>query len=206
MKGYKNLTNNSHMDSRPTFYYKNNKKNPIRAGGVLFYRFFPDFEMLLINPNNKIRYEDFGGKTDEQDKNILETIAREVYEESNGIFSQKWTINELEYATNIYIKQSKYLLYFVNITNLENVYKKDFGEKEFHENIKRTVEWVKVPEKNINILLGKTLSFRLTNKQTYDNLKRLQMLRKTAILIKKIYNSSIINKIPYKNENMKSKT
>ena len=63
------------MDSRPTFYYKNNKKNPIRAGGVLFYRFYPDFEMLLIKPDDEIRYEDFGGKTDEKDKTIEQLQA-----------------------------------------------------------------------------------------------------------------------------------
>jgi hypothetical protein len=81
---------NTNKNNRPTFYLNDDPEKPLRASGVLFYRFDMeemDYKLLLIYSRDK--YEDFGGCTDDVDDNIKETAVREVEEESNKIFSQK---------------------------------------------------------------------------------------------------------------------
>lgn len=136
----------NYIAGRPTFYFKNNFNLPIRAAGVLpFKREGDTIKFLMINRRN--RYEDFGGKTDIQDLCIEETAVREAYEESNGIFSKELIIRQLYYTvlskTKVaYSKISKYIVFFVEITD---DYDCDiFGNKEFHDNIDRTVEWVDI--------------------------------------------------------------
>ena len=97
----------------PIFYYKNEIKYEIKAGGVIFYTFDRScnkLKFLLIN-NNDI-YEDFGGKTDLNDKTIIDTISREVEEESNQIFSKKEIYEKIKNKNPLYTKNSKYILYF----------------------------------------------------------------------------------------------
>ena len=48
----------------------------------------------MIKANGK--YEDFGGKTDRNDKSIEETVAREAEEESNGIFRKEDVMNMIK--------------------------------------------------------------------------------------------------------------
>lgn len=72
---------------RKVFYYKNDKKMEIKAGGVLFIRGKDNKEVLIqkvFEMDGKLRYSDFGGKTDNDDSTIDITIARELHEESNG--------------------------------------------------------------------------------------------------------------------------
>jgi hypothetical protein len=113
----KSLEDNS-IDIKPIFKYKNNY---IKAGGVLFYRIYDnDKEFLVIEENNK--YSDLGGKIEEYDKNIYDTISREVYEESNNYFEKDKIYNILIQNENkgIYIKNAKYLLYILNINLIDN--------------------------------------------------------------------------------------
>lgn len=131
-------------NKRPTFYYTiNQRKYPIRAGGVMFYKKNDDnIELLMIHNQDRNRYEDFGGCTDEKDKSIEETIAREVEEESNGVFKKNDIIQRLRFARRAYCNSSKYLMYFVQVNNIEAEFTSNqFGDKETHDNISRTINW-----------------------------------------------------------------
>lgn len=131
-------------NKRPTFYYTiNQRKYPIRAGGVMFYKKNDDnIELLMIHNQERNRYEDFGGCTDEKDKSIEETIAREAEEESNKVFKKNDIIQRLRFARSAYCNSSKYLMYFVQVNNIEAEFTSNqFGDKETHDNISRTIDW-----------------------------------------------------------------
>ena len=140
------IANTTFSAGRPTFYFKNNLKLPIRAAGVLpFKRDGDNIKFLMIKRRN--RHEDFGGKTDMIDKCIEETAVREAYEESNGIFDKETIIRQLYYTvlpkTNVaYSKMSKYIVFFVEVT--EDYDCDVFGDREIHDDIDRTVEWVDI--------------------------------------------------------------
>lgn len=122
---------------RPVFHIERDK--PCMAGGVMFYRYTDecDMEFLMINVRN--RYEDFGGKTDPRDTSIIDTIIREVDEESNGIFPKEFTRPKLQ-GHGLYLPDGKYLLYYVEI--YERYDTECFGTMEATEKINRIVEWV----------------------------------------------------------------
>lgn len=153
--------------TRPIFYYDNNKKNEIKAGGIIYYRFnkiINEIEFLLINCNNI--YEDFGGKTDEKDKNIIYTIIREACEESNRIFDENELLTQIKNKSGIYNKTSKYIIYFLKT---EKEYEPiEFGDVELFESIERTVEWI-----SISKLKGKKLHIRLKFKDFFDKLQEI---------------------------------
>jgi hypothetical protein len=125
-------------------------ENPCKAGGVMFYRHIKnDIELLMINMNG--RYEDFGGKTDPRDASIKETIAREVFEESNGVFTRGFVHSQIK-GKGVYMRSGKYLLYFIELHERIDVSK--FGTIETTEQIPRTVEWIESNlflSRNINI-------------------------------------------------------
>src|ERR1700744_3977297 len=100
---------------RPIFQYtdSDNVVSDVKAGGVLFYKIDDDDHIKFLMIKNRGKYEDFGGCTDNGDKNIMETIAREVQEESNNIFKKKDILNRIKTITPIYSKISKYLLYII---------------------------------------------------------------------------------------------
>ena len=143
---------------RPTFYYDNDNTKPIRAGGVIIYREINnriDFLLIKKKHNGIERYEDIGGKTDINDINEYDTIAREVFEETNSIINQDVIKYQLSKSSNIYVPYSKYLLYLVEA----NVYEKNlkpiyFGDKEIHDDINRTIVWI-----DINSFLDNKLNF-----------------------------------------------
>lgn len=131
-------------DGRPTFAYRGDNEKPIRAGGVIFFRRVGKSVQLLMikcrNKSGKMEYEDFGGRTEKGDSSIEETVAREVDEESNGIFSRDDIQKQLLTATSKYNLISKYCLYLLELT--EYIDPKEFGDIEIYEQIPRTVEWV----------------------------------------------------------------
>ena len=94
-------------DDRPTFYYNNNNRCEIRAGGIIFYKHTRDMnepEFLMIK--NWDRYEDFGGRTDVIDNTIEDTICREADEESNGIFPKNEVHDLIKNLNPIYCNKS----------------------------------------------------------------------------------------------------
>ncbi|QKF94239.1 hypothetical protein QKU48_gp0781 [Fadolivirus algeromassiliense] len=155
--------------NRPTFYLDDDDEKELRAGGVLFYKFNPsiaDFELLMIYARNN--YEDFGGCTDNKDKNILDTVSREVEEESNGIFKKDFIKNNIKDMDPIYIKHCKYALYVMELE--DDVNPDDFGDKEIHDNIDRIVEWIPYSKFNDLDFINK-LNFRLKAFNVLNHLK-----------------------------------
>ena len=122
---------------RPTFYLDGDENKPIRAAGILPYAMFDGKPKFLVI-SRKDRYEDFGGKTAYEDLSIDQTILREAYEESNGLFTPSMIYPHL--VNPCYIPKCKYLVYFIPISPAWDP--KDFGNLEFCENVQRTVEWV----------------------------------------------------------------
>ena len=159
------------INIRPTFYLDEEKQIELRAGGVLFYKFNEDktnFDLLLIYSRNN--YEDFGGCTDAIDKDILDTVSREVDEESNNIFKKDIIRNKIKDLDPIYIKHCKYALYFIEL--IEDYNPEDFGTKEIHDNINRTVEWVSYDNFSNDDFI-KILNFRLKSHDVLNYLKNL---------------------------------
>ena len=155
------------MSLRPVYYFNNDKTCEIKAGGVLFYikKNYPQqSELLLISSQRG--YEDFGGCTDICDNDIIDTIAREVEEESNGIFNKKYIREQINNLEPIYIIVCKYVLYLVELKEYHDP--SIFGNIEIHDNIERTVEWVKFSE-----LYDKKLNFRLKNFSVMNKLKKI---------------------------------
>lgn len=156
---------------RPTFYLDPENTQELRAGGVLFYKYNEDktnFDLLLMYSRNN--YEDFGGCTDNKDTDIKCTVAREVSEESNNIFTLDFIKEKIEDLEPIYIKHCKYALYFVELDGDYNT--KDFGNKEIHDNIDRTVEWVSYDKFSDDDFIKK-LNFRLRSFNVLNYLKTL---------------------------------
>jgi len=148
---------------RPTFFNNGEelRENEIRAGGVIFYTFINEkLHILLIKKTETNIYEDFGGKTDMLDLTILDTISREVDEESNKIFSQEniKKILENNIKNNVYNRKSKYTIYFLEISNIDCTL---FGNKEIHDNIPRTVHWISYDE-FIDLKIKNKINPRLT--------------------------------------------
>ena len=128
---------------RPTFYY-DTIENPTRASGILLWDFdqnLNQIKFLMIFANG--RYEDFGGKTDDEDENILETACREMSEESNFILKSDDLV--IDTKNCIYNKNSKYLIFLAKLNKI--TWKlDDFGDREEYENISRIVKWVTIEE------------------------------------------------------------
>ena len=149
---------NAVKNIRPTFYTKTKKQ--IKAGGVLFVK---DDKYLLQKKLKKgsFQYSDFGGKTDSTDKDIIDTIIREVKEETNNQILL--TRNQLKKAKKSYISKSKYLLFIIKT---KKSFKKEIdqmGTQEMNTDIIRTVGWCNPNYKDFN--------FRLKN--YFQNKKKL---------------------------------
>lgn len=90
-------------------FFNINKKHIILAGGLLITDLKNKKLFLFFNKKRNV-YEDFGGKIENKDKNINETINREVSEESNSLITK---INKSK-GFYSYIPDSKYLLHVVD--------------------------------------------------------------------------------------------
>jgi hypothetical protein len=159
-------------NDRPTFYYKNNKKKPIRAGGILFYRArlvnnITHYDFLLMYNKWRKTYEDLGGRTSEGDTSIQDTIAREIEEESNNIFNKEDIKKRLKNQSHVYISNCKYLLYFLKVTDKEAQLKKsDFGKLEIYDNLERSISWLS-SNKLLSNKFPLQLNIRMANPVTY---------------------------------------
>ena len=131
-------------NDRPTFHYRFARSKPIRAGGVLYYKKVGDsIEILLIKRDDKDYYEDVGGKTSPEDKNVFDTVAREVDEETNKKMPYEIVMEQIKKSPSIYVKNSKYILFLVEATPEQQLFTtEDFSNLETHENVSRTIHWV----------------------------------------------------------------
>ena len=135
-------------NKRPTFYFENDLTKPIRAGGVLIYKKYNgNFKFLLIK---KLTFgddlhEDIGGKTDTEDIDIIDTISREVSEETNKVIDRNIVREQIKKGKPLYVPFSKYLIYLVEANEEQTKLKPSaFGDEELHDSIKRKIYWVKV--------------------------------------------------------------
>lgn len=161
---------------RPTFSLGDSENRPIKAGGVLLYRFNKNsMELLLIESRNV--YEDLGGRTDAKDKNIYKTVSRELYEESNKLLKKKDIYKRIKdtSAISIYIPGSKYIIFIIKATPDEAMLtSNDFGDKEFHDNISRKIKWVPLKELLMPEIINSKLNWRLKHYILFQKLKQIQ--------------------------------
>ena len=122
-------------------------ENTISACGCLFYRIKnKKVELLLISyaDPNWPKLDDFGGKIDEADNSVYETIARETSEETNNILTKEYISDRLsddEDFESFYEKQSKYYLVLLRMSKKLYTDTTVFGNFEETDKIKRTINW-----------------------------------------------------------------
>ncbi len=135
---------------RPTFYINN---SPIRAGGVIFYyqdEITKNIKILLqytertIDNTKRFLYEDIGGKTDEADTCINDTIIREVIEETNNIITKEMLEKYFSKENkSIYLKKSKYYLVLIKVENdIKNIDRRTFNKEENYSGKQRQFFWI----------------------------------------------------------------
>jgi len=141
-------------------------KNTISAAGCIFYKVEENKVQLMLisytDPDWQL-LDDFGGKVEESDKSVYETIARETYEESNGVIKKYDVLLMLLQckARRFYTHRSKYLCYAIKVD--ESFYPDTaIGDSELDMNLKKT-EW----NRNVNWYnysdIKEMLSHRLKN-------------------------------------------
>jgi len=154
---------------RPTFYYLEDKDKPIRAAGIIFYQNTEQGTRYLFICSDR-GIEDFGGCTDNKDNDALDTALRETEEESNGILKKEELKGRINQEEAIYIKNSKYIIYFCKLNEDDNFEESEFGNFEIHDNIERTVKYIKKKELRKS---HSKLNFRLRNKDFFKKIYSL---------------------------------
>ena len=155
--------------TRPTFMTKDNK--PIRAGGILLYKKV-EGKLFFLMIKSERGHEDFGGRTDYCDSNIIETVARETSEESNEVISKDVIIKLIKNkikkksGSEAYIPICKYFLYIRESDKDYNPI--DFGEYEIHDNIKRDVVWFPFDEWD-----NSKINYRLQSNYVYNAIVKI---------------------------------
>ena len=170
---------------RPTFYIDGDKTKPVRAGGVIIYKYVKN-ELFMLLIDSRGQYEDIGGRTDYDDDDYFDTVVREVYEETNKIIKRKNTRDKIMATTQkVYIPVSKYVIFFIEATEKQKkLKKKDFGPKEIHDDIFRTINWIShshFTEKNI---INYKINFRLKNKHVFEMLNCIKINKQMQHKIK----------------------
>ena len=140
---------------RPTFYYKNQE---VKAAGILFYVRNRESKFYLLRKHRN--WSDIGGKTEPEDKNILDTILREVIEETNHVLLDPAHTKEQAMASLrkllkdtdleiFYNKGAKYLMLRVEVP--EHLYYMDnkrFGNVEHTTSQAHHYSWIKFVVRN----------------------------------------------------------
>jgi hypothetical protein len=139
--------NSLYYDKR---YFKYGPKNmEFCAAGVLFTKKYKGETIYLVfhnkNPEKKYDLEEFGGKSDTDDKDLIWTAARETSEEMNGIISTQEIWDLISYGMDvrrIMNPKFKYATYIIPWPKHLNV--DDIGEYENDGNhhFKRKFMWM----------------------------------------------------------------
>ncbi len=147
-----------------TMYLNNDKTKPITAAGALFYKRIEKKIYLLISQSDG-KYEDIGGKIEPKDKNIYETICREIKEETNSKILI--TSDRLKISQYVYVPHSKYIIYIIEANDTEkNLNRDDFGKRELKNNIVRTMGWIS----RIDLDKSSVINFKINHRMKYKNL------------------------------------
>lgn len=125
-------------------YPKVYKGKTFFGGGVILYN---GSKILMQKSKNKNYWEDFGGKTDESDKDIVYSAFREAKEESNNVLSHSYLkrlIKKNPEKCYPLQQDNTYFIYMIYVDREEKSKLKEerFGECEFHDKISRIVNWV----------------------------------------------------------------
>lgn len=166
---------NDTKDKRKTFYLDDDDEKPLRAGGVIIYKYDKESNIELLLISSRGQYEDIGGCTDNIDEDIFETVSREVEEETNEVITYGEIIKRLHDATYVYSKSSKYIIYIVQATDEEtNLESSEFGNKEIHDDISRTISWVPLSTILDKDIIRYKLNFRMKNTYLFDKLRSIK--------------------------------
>ena len=174
------------------FLFNKKDSNPILAVGVIFTKTINDKKHLLVQEilhhelkKNINKLTDFGGKVDETDTSPINTLARELHEESNGSFYYEnnkkdyLSIEELQQLIQnhkfkiIYSERSKYLLYFVNFPSTLKIDYNKAGDYEQLDKIKRKVKWVSKDE-FLSYMNKKKIHYRLFDRRILNFIKKIE--------------------------------
>jgi hypothetical protein len=164
------------MTHRKIFYLDEdiNQEKPITAGGVIIYK-IEKGQIYLLLIDSRGNFEDFGGRSDENDETIFDMVSREAYEESNMLLDRNKIKERLITAKYVYSINSKYIVYIINALEDESKLTSEmFGNKEIYDNIPRKVKWI-----SLNVFLKpEIIKFkvcaRLKNKLLFDILKKIE--------------------------------
>jgi hypothetical protein len=169
--------------SKKIFYYDDDDTKPIHACGLVLYKFIDDkLELLLIDKN---KFEDIGGKVENIDNNIYDTVMREVEEETNGIIKGNDIKKRLLKAYNVYIPHAKYIIYFIKAnSDEEKLNEKDFGNIENKDKIKRKILWIPFSILNKKNIMKYKISERIKSMKFFD---KLNIIQKTGKKVKKLF-------------------
>lgn len=171
---------------RTVMYLEDDPAKPVTAGGVLIYKNINNKMKLLVIENNG-KYEDIGGKIDADDSNIFSAVAREVQEETNSQIEADSIIERLENADYIYVAGSKYVIYIVEASDSEKkLRKKDFGDREEHDDFPRTIGWLSREELTKPAVITCKMNWRIRTKTLFD---KLSTIEKSFKFSKKLFKS-----------------
>lgn len=146
----------------PSIYYNiGSKKVETRAAGVLFYKIVEGVINFLLRYNkSNERYlnrpSDIGGKIEKEDKQLIDTVLREVSEETNGkLFDIGDNLENCKEKLQsifdslgnkviyFYIPNSKYIVYLIEMPlESQELSLERFGPIELNNNKKHSFEWV----------------------------------------------------------------
>jgi len=131
----------------PRYAFETADRRTVSAVGALFYSPTHGFLMQSVpDKNGEIRLTDFGGKVDSKDETFINSLCREVAEETNSVFPPEYDFlgNCLKY---LYLNDSKYLLLICQAPpEFESIDLSQFGTSEDGSSINRTVVWVSVED------------------------------------------------------------
>lgn len=143
------------MTDRPIFFYKN---RTYVSAGVILYTINPESQncsfLLQRSSRNSWEYEDFGGKSDKEDKSILDVALRECREELNfeGGITEEFLLTQLNDRRSFeyLVPSCKYVLYMIYVP-FEFKTAMDmsvFGTYEKLDQIRRDVLWMSYKQLN----------------------------------------------------------
>jgi len=145
----------------------------VSAGGVILYR-IKDGELQLLLMTNRGKLEDLGGTSEKKDKDIFHTVAREVSEESNRLIDKKSILNRIRNSEYILSRTSKYIIFIIKANDDESkLNSEQFGDREIHDDIPRTIDWVPASEFLKSETIKNKLNFRLKNRNVFEYIKKL---------------------------------
>jgi 8-oxo-dGTP pyrophosphatase MutT (NUDIX family) len=166
---------NDIKDKRRTFYLDDDDEKPLRAGGVIIYKYVDESNIELLLISSRGQYEDIGGCTDINDTDIFDTVSREVEEETNEVITYNEIIKRLHDSVYVYSKSSKYIIFIVQATEEEeNLNTEDFGNKEIHDDISRTISWISLSTVLDKDIIRYKLNYRMKNPYLFDKLRNIK--------------------------------